>query len=38
MTMLAGSGWVLAVGVVCLVACAASTFDLATTDADAEPE
>jgi cytochrome bd ubiquinol oxidase subunit II len=32
MTVFAGSGWVLALGVVCLVACAIATFDLVAAD------
>jgi cytochrome d ubiquinol oxidase subunit II len=34
MTIFAGPGWVLAVGVVCLIASAVSTFGLATVEAD----
>jgi hypothetical protein len=34
MTVFAGPGWVLALGVICLVACAIAAFGLATADAD----
>ncbi|MEV4510689.1 cytochrome d ubiquinol oxidase subunit II [Dactylosporangium sp. NPDC049525] len=36
LTSVVGSGWPLAVGVGCLIACAVATFGLATTDIDTE--